>query len=141
MKKIAAGALILCMLSACALADPDQFVEDFNLFASTMYGLDELEIVYSDETLMACRSGAIEIMITDKDLTVYSDDPMQAVTAACCALRCIDNLASMIDQYGRVLHSYFLCKISGKEGSAVTSGGVSILTTESNGIYSIRLVK
>ena len=141
MKKLAAGALILCMMAGCAMADPESFVEDYNLFAPALFGIPEIEIVYSDETLMACRSETVELMITENSVEVFSEDPLEAVSAACCSLRCIDNLASMIDQYGRVLHACFLCRVSEKEGTAVTANGIRITVCNNNGIWSVKLEK
>ena len=141
MKKLLAVAVIICLLESSAVAETDKFMEDYNIYASDLYGLQTIEQIYSDETMTAYKSENVEILYEDSNFTVYGTEDQEVITAACCVLRAIDSQSSMIDQYGRILHSYFLCRSNGKESIATTENHVMIFVEKENGVLSIRMVK
>lgn len=141
MKKLLAVALIICSLESSAIAETDQFLEDFNIYAQSLYGLQTIEKIYSDPVMAAYKSDDIEIMYENDNYTVYGTEDQEVITAACCVMRAIDNQGSMIDQYGRIMNAYFLCKANGKESIATTENHVMILVDKENGVLSIRMVK
>ena len=133
MRKIAAIILAI-LLAAPAMAD--SFLDDFNYYASEIYDLNPLDPLVEN---VAYKSAEVEIMVAD-GIEIYSEDALSVISAACCVLRVIDNTGSQIDQYGKVLHAYFLHK-SGNESRATTDSGILIFFSEANDIYTIRLVK
>ena len=139
MKKLIAVSMIICAIETAAVAD--SFLDDYNLYAQSLYGLNQIESTYSDQTMSAYRSDHIEIMKEDQSVTIYGSDDHEVITAACCAMRVIDNQGSMIDQYGRILNAYFLCRANGRESRATTESNVLIFIEKENGIMSIRMVK
>lgn len=125
--------IALILFAVPALAD---FESDFNSYAP-MYSLDQLKKV----SAFGYKLEKVEIMITD-DITLYSSekDIPELLSAACCTLRSIDNEGSMIDQYGRLLHAYFMAR-SGGEKQATTESGVIIYFSITNDLATVRLVK
>ena len=130
--------LICALLFSSAAADP--FLDDFNLYAEAFYAIDKLAVIHEDDILAAYRAGTVEIMRTDGEISIFGESAEDVITFTCCAIRCMDDTGSLIDQYGRILHSFFLCK-AGREGRAVTESGITVFTTAENGIYSIKLVQ
>jgi len=130
--------LICALLFSSAAADP--FLDDFNLYAEAFYAIDKLAVIHEDDILAAYRAGTVEIMRTDGEISIFGESAEDVITFTCCAIRCMDDTGSLIDQYGRILHSFFLCK-AGREGRAVTESGITVFTTAENGIYSIKLVR
>ena len=133
MKKLLIITLALIMVTVPALAD---FESDFNSYAP-MYSLDQLIKV----SAFGYKLTNVEIMITD-DITLYSSekDIPELLSAACCTLRSIDNEGSMIDQYGKLLHAYFMAR-SGGEKRSTTESGVIIYFSISDDLATVRLVK
>ena len=114
----------------------DQFLDDFNTYADDLYGIPKIAPVVEN---MTYKSTDVEIM-NRGEVTIYGQDPLAVICAACCALRAIDNTGNMLDQYGRVLHAYFLHK-PGKESRATTENGTLIYFSEENGLFTVRVVK
>ena len=116
------------------LADP--FLDDFNSYRN-LYNIPAIEPIVEN---ISYRSTDVEIMNMG-NIEIYGKNPLSVISAACCALRAIDNAGSQIDQYGRVLHAYFLLQSSGKESRATTETGILIYFSEENDIYTARLVR
>ena len=116
-------------------AQADKFIEDFNSYAEG-YGIPEIKPVVEN---ISYKSSEVEILNIG-EVDIYGENPISVISSACCALRAIDN-GSQIDQYGRVLHAFFLNKSSRNEARATTETGVLIFCSEEKGIYTIRLVK
>ena len=133
-KKVAVILTAAVLTVTPALADP--FLDDFNTYRN-LYNIPVLEPVVEN---LSYKSADVEIMNMG-NIEIYGENPLSVISAACCALRAIDNAGSQIDQYGRVLHAYFLLQSSGKESRATTETGVLIYFAEENGLFTVRLVK
>ena len=139
MKKILC--LIVCiMIPITALAD--QFLDDFNAYAVSVYGISEIKPVFTGSP-KTYASDFIEIMDDGNTVTLYAEnkDVMDLIAAACCALRVIDNQGDMIDQYGRILHAYFLARSGEGEKRATTDSGMMVFVSIGLGMTTIRLVR
>ena len=139
MKKIIC--LIVCILiPITALAD--QFLDDFNAYAFSMYGISEIKPVFTGSP-KTYASDSIEIMDDGNTVTLYAEnkDVMALIAATCCALRVIDNQGDMIDQYGRILHAYFLARSGEGEKRATTDSGMMVFVSIVPGMTTIRLVR
>jgi hypothetical protein len=134
-KKVAIILTAAVLTVTPALAD--QFLDDFNTYADGLYGIPQITPVVEN---MTYKSTDVEIMNMG-EVTIYGENPLSVISAACCALRAIDNEGSQIDQYGRVLHAYFLNRSQGKESRATTETGVLIYFADENGLFTVRLVK
>lgn len=135
MRKKVAVILTAAVLSvSTAMADP--FLDDFNTYRS-LYNIPAIEPVVEN---LSYKSADVEIMNLG-EVTICGQDAISVISAACCALRAIDNAGSQIDQYGRVLHAYFLNRSQGKESRATTETGIQIYFAEENGLFTVRLVK
>ena len=134
--KVVAIILAIIVLSI-APASADSFLEDFNLYAESLYNIPALEPIIVE---VSYKSPDVEIMKTD-EITIYGQDALSVISAACCALRTIDNASSMIDQYGRIMNAYFMNQTQRTETRATTEAGVLIYFSEDHGIFEIRLVK
>ena len=133
-KKVAVILTAAVLTVTPALADP--FLDDFNSYRN-LYHIPAIEPIVEN---ISYRSTDVEIMNMG-NIEIYGENPLPVISAACCALRAIDNAGSQIDQYGRVLHAYFLLQSSGKESRATTETGVLIYFAEENGLFTVRLVK
>ena len=133
----------LVLFLAPILAGADAFQDDFNTYAADLYGIDTVKILSESETVCAYASASCEIMTEPGQVTIIGESAEEVIAAACCALRCIDNEGSMIDQYGRTLHAYFLARSAGDDAEyrATTETGVLICVCISAGFITIRLVK
>jgi hypothetical protein len=134
-KKVAIILTAAVLTVTPALAD--QFLDDFNTYADGLYGIPQITPVVEN---MTYKSTDVEIMNMG-EVTIYGENALSVISAACCALRAIDNEGSQIDQYGRVLHAYFLNRSQGKESRATTETGVLIYFADENGLFTVRLVK
>ena len=135
MRKKVAMILTAAVLTVThALADP--FLDDFNSYRN-LYHIPAIEPIVEN---ISYRSTDVEIMNMG-NIEIYGENPLSVISASCCALRAIDNAGSQIDQYGRVLHAYFLLQSSGKESRATTETGILIYFSEENDIYTVRLVR
>ena len=134
-KKVAVILTAAVLTVTPALAD--QFLDDFNTYAGSLYHIPAIEPVVEN---LSYKSADVEIMNLG-EVTICGQDPLSVISAACCALRAIDNTGSQIDQYGRVLHAYFLFQSTGKESRATAETGTMIFFSEENGVYTVRLVK
>ena len=136
MRKCFAVILAAVLLSvASAFADP--FLDDFNLYASEVYNIPQLQPLVENTSY---KSDEVEILTSD-DIEIYGEDALSVIAAACCSLRVIDNAGSQIDHYGKLLHAYFLYRSSWEESRATTATGIEIYFSEAADIYSVRLVK
>ena len=133
MKRIILFVVAFVMITSFACAD---FYDDFNEYSS-MYGIENLEKVSS----FGYKLPTVEIIATD-EITLYSSEENipDLLAASCCAMRCIDNQGNMLDQYGRLLHAYFMAKAGG-EKRATTETGMLIFFTITPGLVTVRLVK
>lgn len=135
MKKQIAAILVASVLSISpALADP--FLDDYNLYAESIFGIPQLETI----TESISYKSDVTIMKSE-DTIICGNDPLSVISSACCALRVIDNAGSQLDQYGKILHAYFLTRVQGKETRSTTETGTLIFVSEENELYTIRLVK
>ena len=139
MKKIIC-LIIYIMIPFSALAD--QFPDDFNLYAVSMYGISEIKPVFTGSP-KTYASNSVEIMDDGNTVTRYAENKevMDLIAAACCALRVIDNQGDMIDQYGRILHAYFLARSGEGEKRATTDSGMMVFVSIGPGMTTIRLVR
>ena len=139
MKKIIC--LIICILIPIT-AMADQFPDDFNSYAVSMYGISEIKPVFTGSP-KTYASDSIEVMDDGNTVTLYAEnkDVMDLIAAACCALRVIDNQGDMIDQYGRILHAYFLARSGEGEKRATTDSGMMVFVSIGPGMTTIRLVR
>ena len=115
----------------------DQFLDDFNTYADGLYGIPQIAPIVEN---MTYKSTNVEIMNMG-EVAIYGENPLSVISAACCALRAIDNQGDMLDQYGRVLHAYFLHNVKHRETRATTETGTLIFFSEENGVFTVRLVK
>ena len=136
MKKQIAVIITAAILTATpALAD--QFLDDFNAYAEGLYGIPLLEPVFEN---LSYKSADVEIMHLG-EISIYGRNPLSVISAACCALRAIDNSGSMLDQYGKVMHVYFLHNVRKTEARATTESGILVYFSEDKGLFTIRLVR
>ena len=139
MKKILC--LIVCiMIPITALAD--QFLDDFNSYAVSMYGISEIKPVFNGFP-KTYASDFIEIMDDGNTVTLYAEnkDVIDLIAAGCCAMRAIDNQGNMLDQYGRILHAYFMARSGTGEKRATTDSGMLIFCSIDSGLTIIKLVR
>lgn len=139
MKKILC--LIVCILiPSSALAD--QFLDDFNTYAVSMYGISEIKPVFTGSP-KTYASDSIEIMDDGNTVTMMAEnkDVIDLIAAGCCALRVIDNQGNMLDQYGRILHAYFMARAGEGEKRATTDSGMMVFVSIGPGMTTIRLVR
>lgn len=134
-KQIAVIITAAILTSTPALAD--QFLDDFNAYAEGLYGIPLLEPVVEN---LSYKSADVEIMNLG-EISIYGHDPLSVISAACCALRAIDNSGSMLDQYGRIMHAYFLHNVRKTEAMATTERGILVFFSEDKGLFTIRLVR
>lgn len=141
MKKALCLALLLCLLAVPALADT--FLDDFNFYAEYTFGIataaldaDGYEQLYTAPAYSVLHNA----WTGTATVTAQPDHALDAITAACCALRVMDNSGSAVDQYGRVLHAYFMACTRGTECRATTDSGVLVYVTAAPTVQ-IRLVK
>ena len=132
-------ALVLLPVLACA----DGFCDDFNAYAADVFGIAPAAVIFSSDTVSTYKTGSVEIMAEPEQVTIVGESAEEVIAAACCALRCIDNGAGMIDQYGRTLHAYFMAKAAGDEAEyrATTESGMMIFFSIAAGFVTARLVK
>lgn len=133
--------IICLMIPISALAD-DKFLEDFNVYASSMYGIDEISPVFTGNP-KTYASAIVEIMDDGQSVTIMAENKnaLDLIAAACCALRTIDNQGSVIDQYGKVMHAYFLTRSGEGEKRATTDSGLQIFISIDHDFMTIRLVR
>ena len=136
MKKI--FCLLFCiLLPFAALADP--FLDDFNAY-SDMYHISPISALFTGSP-QTYSSDTIEIMNDGTTVTLISQNDLDLISAACYVLRVIDNAGSMIDQYGRILHAYFMAAHGDGEKRATTDSGVLVFVSKDAGYTTIKLVK
>lgn len=132
MKRFVAVFLACLLIVPAACAD---LLTDFNSYRE-MYTLEELEpfspLVY--------RTGGVFISVSDGiELRSPVESLPDLLAAACCVLRCVDPTGSMIDQYGRLLHAYFMAREGGEKRATTQSGVLIYVSIVSEKVY-IRLV-
>ena len=140
MKRFACLLLCLCLLPI--LAGADGFQDDFNTYAGSVFEIEEISVLSESDTVCAYASNACEIMTEPGRVTIIGESAEEVIAAACCALRCVDNEGSMIDQYGRTLHAYFMARsaVDGAECRATTESGVAVCVSVASGFITIKLV-
>lgn len=134
--------ILVMMLTVPAFAE-DQFLDDFNVFAVSMYGISRISPVFTGSP-KTYASDQVEIIDDGKTVTLTADikNIPDLIAAACCALRTIDNSGDMLDQYGRVLHAYFMCRSAGgEEKRATTDSSVKVYVSMDKTLMIIRLVR
>lgn len=139
MKRFACLLLCLCFP---VFAIADSFQDAFNTYAGSVYGIEKISVLSESDTVCAYASNACEIMTEPGRVTIIGESAEEVIAAACCALRCVDNEGSMIDQYGRTLHAYFMARSAGDgaEYRATTESNVVICLSISSGFVTVRLV-
>ena len=139
MKKILCQ-IICIMIPLSALAD--QFLDDFNSYAVSMYGISEIKPVFAGSP-KTYASDSVEIMDDGNTITLCAEnkDVIDLIAACCCALRSIDNQGNMLDQYGRILHAYFMARSGEGEKRATTDSGILIFVNIDSGLTNIKLVR
>lgn len=128
------------MIPLSALAD--QFLDDFNSYAVSMYGISQIKTVFTGSP-KSYVSDTVEIMDNGKTITMMAESKNDAdlIAAGCCALRVIDNQGDMLDQYGRILHAYFMARSGEGEKRATTNSGMMIFCSIDAGFTIIKLVR
>lgn len=144
MKKIILS-LMICMMMlplAAPAEDSDPFLDDYNTYAVSMYGIGKIAPVSSVASSGVYASDTVQITVSPLSvtLTAETENATDLIAAACCALRVIDNQGSKIDQYGRVLHAYFMARSAGGEKRSVTESSVEIYVSV-NDRLTIRVVR
>lgn len=141
MKKALLVFLAFLILISSAEAENDPFLSDFNVFAAHVFGISEIIQVEPDHY----TAPDFEIMRDLNMVMVFGliEDSETVLAAACCVLRCVDNMGNMLDQYGRVMHAYFMCRSrdAGKEYRATTETGVLIFVQRFSDRLVIRIMK
>lgn len=141
MKKALPVFLAFLILISAAAAEDDPFLSDFNAYAAPVFGIGEISPVEPDHY----KASDFEIMRDSGTVMVFGliDDSETVIAAACCVLRCVDNPGNMLDQYGRVLHAYFMCRSRdpGIEYRATTENGILIFVQRFSDRLIIRIVK
>ena len=108
MKRIIICSIILILVTVTAQAD---FLDDFNFYAESLYGIKPVKLIDKDSVRTKYESDSVILFIQkDNSIFVSSENHLDAISAACCVLRCIDSTGNRIDQYGRILHAYYLSK-------------------------------
>ena len=133
----------LCVLLACLMVTPafaDQFVDDFNDYTG-LYGIENLTFFMSDDQVTYYTCGKAMVSYSDNMVTIMSEDALDVITVSCCVLRCVDNSGSMIDQYGRLLHAYYLHKTGTEQATATTVSGTHIFFTTIDGLFCVGVMK
>ena len=135
MKKFAFILIILVLFTVPAFAD---FLNDYNFYAENVFGLNQLEFVKNDTVMAKFSSGISDLFVMRDSIIVSSENHLDAISSACCVLRCVDNTGSQLDQYGRVLHAYYLSKAaSGELKTATTKSGFRISASIQDNILMI----
>lgn len=141
MKKALLVFLAFLILISASAAEDDPFLSDFNAYAAAVFGISEIIQVDPDHY----TAPDFEIMRDSGTVMIFGliEDSETVLAAACCVLRCFDNMGSMIDQYGRVLHAYFMCRSrdADKEYRATTETGVQIFVQHFSDRLVIRIMK
>ena len=135
MKRFACTLLIMCLAASCAGAET--FLDDFNMYAESVFSIQPLREVSAG--LFA--SDFVEVIQADDGITVFGEDALDVISYCCCVLRCVDGTSNRIDQYGRILHAHFLNRVTGTTGRATTESGVLIFFECDSGIFSAKVVK
>lgn len=140
MKRIAC-ALIIVLFTVPACAE-DDFIESFNIYAENVFGIPQIQYQGTTAGTDLYLADTFSVYKDSSGIAVSGSDPLAVISASCCALRCIDNPGSSIDQYGRILHAYFLARSrnTGDRYTAVTESGASVAVQISDNIY-VWLVK
>lgn len=127
MKRIISFLFILLIVFSSASAG-DKFMDNYNFYAQSVYGIQQIHFDKKDSSYTQYASDTVYVCVwKDGSISVISKNHLDAISAACCVLRCVDNKGNRIDQYGRVLHAYYLSMIdSGEMKTAVTDSKVSI---------------
>ena len=143
MKRFLCVFLILCMIPVMACAN--DFQDFFNTCAASMYGIDGITLASDWKTFQAYTSTYYDLQAEPDCITLYGtqDHIIDLIGAGCCALRCFDNSGNMLDQYGRLLHAYFLARSAGDktEKRATTDSGILVYVLIEPALVTIRLVK
>lgn len=133
--------LIVCLILPLAALADDAFLDDFNDYAQYMYGIQPASCDDPDAMPLFFTTGETTVFHYSDHDVIIGEDHMEAISAACCVFRCVDNSGSMIDQYGRILHAYFMARSAGGEKRATTESSISIYVSIDSGILTIRLVR
>ena len=143
MKRFICTFLALVLLPVFAVAD--DFLDFFNVCAKSMYGIDDIKFASDAGIFKAYTSTYYDLQYEPDCITLYGtkDHIVDLIAAGCCALRCFDNSGNMIDQYGRLLHAYFLARSADDktEKRATTDSGILVYVLIENSLVTIRLVK
>ena len=141
MKKVA-FLLIIVLFAAPACAE-DAFLDDFNTFAQAVFGIPQIEFQRKMDGLDYYASETFLLYKDDSTIAIFGTDDLEVISASCCALRCVDNPGSMLDQYGRILHAYFMARSrnNGEKVTATTKSGINVVTQISDSTLFVWLVK
>ena len=141
MKRIAC-ALIIVLFAVPACAE-DDFIESFNIYAENVFGIPQIEYHGEKAGMDYYTAASFYLYRNESGIAVFGTDAISIISASCCALRCMDNPGSSIDQYGRILHAYFLARSrnTGDKFTAVTESGVNVTLQISDDTVFVWLVK
>ena len=142
MKKIII--LLAVLLLTTESASADKFLDDYNDYAKFVYGIDPVECIESSVASSSYKNDKVTIFhyMWNDDRIIGTDD-LEVISAACCVFRCVDNSGDRLDQYGRIMHAYFLAKArdDGMQYHAATLSGYTVWVQISNNTLYIKLVK
>ena len=119
------------------------FLSDFDEYGQYVYGLQPLSCNDPDAIPLFFMTGETSVFHYPAEDIISGTNHLEAISAACCVFRCIDNGGDMIDQYGRIMHAYFMSKsrADGKEYHAATESGIMIYTQIIDDRLTVKLVK
>lgn len=144
MKKVCVLAVFLCILALFSPVQAETFAESFNFYAEHVYGLAQMAADPDDLSGSVFTAPTYRLAVRSGEITIRGSaaDALDVLTAACCALRVVDNAGSSIDQYGRVMHAYFMARSRDPytEYRATTENGFLVYVKLGGGSITVRLV-
>ena len=134
--------IALILFAVPALAD-NTFLSYFDEYGQYIYGLQQASCDDPDDITIFFSTGETKVIHYPDHDVIAGANHMEVISAACCVFRCIDNGGNMIDQYGRIMHAYFMSKsrADGKEYHAVTESGIMVYTQIIDDKLTVKLVK
>ena len=125
MKRVISFIIILVIFTVPAFAE-DKFMDDYNFYAENVFHISPIGPV-EDAVITVYASDNVELFPMNKSIIIRSATHFDAICSACCVLRSLDNAGNRVDQFGRIMHIYFLAKSApGEIKIATTESGIQI---------------